>query len=198
MNRANSASGLQQKMAASHQTYARFRPDMPNVWLKNQNGASNYRMAYQIIAACQETRVLSYRTWTSEFFAVISISCRRMHCANIESRLGRLLPLRLLRLSQLATALQRHRHFLDTIGRAHRRPQTHLSLVATNHGLVIRTCCPSRAHTQTQGSTCTKIGSWVHQIGRTLLLRIGNDGGSTLRLHQARPTGKLSLATIPC
>ena len=38
-------------MAASDQTYGRFRADMPNVWLKNQNGVSNYRMAYQINAA---------------------------------------------------------------------------------------------------------------------------------------------------
>ena len=46
------ASGLQQKMATSDQTYARFRPDMPNDWLKIQNGVSNYPMAYQINAAC--------------------------------------------------------------------------------------------------------------------------------------------------
>ena len=45
------ASGLQQKMAASDQTYGRFRPDMPNVWVKNQNGVSNYPMAYQINVA---------------------------------------------------------------------------------------------------------------------------------------------------
>ena len=35
----------------SDQTYGRFRPDMPNVWVKNQNGVSNYPMAYQINAA---------------------------------------------------------------------------------------------------------------------------------------------------
>ena len=45
------ASGLQHKMAASDQTHGRFRPDMPNVWVKNQNGVSNYPMAYQINVA---------------------------------------------------------------------------------------------------------------------------------------------------
>ena len=38
-------------MAASDQTYGCFRLDMPNVWLKNQNGVSNYPMACQINAA---------------------------------------------------------------------------------------------------------------------------------------------------
>ena len=50
------ASGLQQKMAASEQTYGRFRTDMPKTWLKNQNGVSNYRMAYQIIVASRRAR----------------------------------------------------------------------------------------------------------------------------------------------
>ena len=45
------ASGLQQKMAASEPTYGRFRTDMPKIGSKNQNGVSNYRMAYQIIVA---------------------------------------------------------------------------------------------------------------------------------------------------
>ena len=40
-------------MAAADLTYGRFIPDMPNVWLKNQNGVSNYTMAYQINAACR-------------------------------------------------------------------------------------------------------------------------------------------------
>ena len=51
------------KMAASDQTYGRFRPDMPNVWLKNQNGVSNYPMAYQINAASARTLDEWKRRW---------------------------------------------------------------------------------------------------------------------------------------
>ena len=39
-------------MAASEQTYGRFIKKKLQTWLKNQNGVSNYRMAYQIIVAC--------------------------------------------------------------------------------------------------------------------------------------------------
>ena len=44
------------------QTYGRFKPDMPNVWVKNQNGVSNYPMAYQINVASH----LSKFSWWSD------------------------------------------------------------------------------------------------------------------------------------
>ena len=52
------ASGLQQKMAASDQTYGHFRPDMPNVRSKSKIGVSNYRLA------C----VSNYRSWLACHF----------------------------------------------------------------------------------------------------------------------------------
>ena len=51
-------------MAASDQTCGRFRPDMPNVWLKYQNGVSNYPTTYQINAASRS--VTARRTFNTE------------------------------------------------------------------------------------------------------------------------------------
>ena len=73
-------------MAASEQTYGRFRTNMPKTWLKNQNGVSNYRMAYQIIVACSRD-ILDQR---AELYA----SAQRDHAAQAMQASAATVPFR--------------------------------------------------------------------------------------------------------